>query len=193
MPDTPETSQKITASDVKKWVRLACNLFSTIIIAVLLVIVSVLYLPKLLGFREYNVLTGSMLPDYPIGSMVYVKEIPFEELKTDDVISYYINSDTVATHRIVELFPEEKKIVTKGDANTNKDAPISDDKVIGRVDFKVPYLGAFAVWLKTKAGLRSVILLFGVSVALIVVADLLSDKKAKRGTNSEIKNKNKES
>ena len=182
MPETPETSQKITASDVKKWARLACNLFSTVIIAILLVIVAVLYLPKLFGFREYNVVSGSMTPEYPVGSMVYVKETPFEELETGDVISYYVNTDTVATHRVVELYPEEKKIVTKGDANANKDAPISYDKVIGRVDFKVPFLGSFATWLKTKEGLRDVILLFAVSVALIVASDLLSEKKKKRGT-----------
>ena len=36
---------------------------------------------RLFGFQVYGVLTGSMTPAYPVGSLIYVRETSPEDLK----------------------------------------------------------------------------------------------------------------
>lgn len=54
-----------------------------------------------LGFRAYNVLSGSMEPELSKGDMVIVKAVPAEELQTGDIVTYYPTDEvgTTVTHR----------------------------------------------------------------------------------------------
>lgn len=73
-------------------------------------------------FRTLTVLTGSMAPTIPLGSVVLVVPVPIDEVAVGDVITYAIPVDDhrVVTHRVVEVL-EPGVVRTRGDANTADD------------------------------------------------------------------------
>ena len=87
---------------------------------------------------------------YHVGALIYVKEVDYRELESGDVITFMLDEDTVATHRIVEVVPDEEdasviRFRTKGDANTAEDGGLVHYKnVIGTPVFTIPYLGYLA-------------------------------------------------
>ena len=70
-----------------------------------------------------------------------------------------LNEDTVATHRIIEILPDEEdssvlRFRTQGDANDAPDGtPVHYKNVIGKPVFSVPYLGYFANFVQNPPGL----------------------------------------
>lgn len=144
-----------------------CKVLSTIIMVVLLILAVLLIGPKLLGFQGYAVLSGSMEPDIPVGSIVYDKEVEPETLKTGDVITYQLSDNTLVTHRIISIDENTEEIITKGDANDVEDgAPVSYSKVVGKMSFSVPLIGYITIYGKTKLGIAAVC---GVIVVLLLV------------------------
>ena len=80
--------------------------------------------------------TGSMEPEISAGDWIivkYDKNIELNDLVTFEHKGQYI------THRVIESY--NGTYVTKGDANSAKDAPISKDKIIGKVTKVLPHFG----------------------------------------------------
>lgn len=101
-------------------------------------------------FCAYVVLSGSMEPEIPTGSVVVVDGRK-KEWNPGDVITYR-RGNMVVTHRIVEK--SEEGYCTKGDANTEEDAGIVLEKqVIGNVIVALPWLGFGIVWLRQRGTL----------------------------------------
>lgn len=125
--------------------------FGTAMVAVVAMIAVVLVGLRLAGFRTFTVMSGSMTPEYPVGSLIYVKPVDYHELKVGDVISYVANDDkTVVTHRIAEIEVDANdssvwRFRTKGDANTTADAKLVHYKnVLGTPIIVLPFIGYFA-------------------------------------------------
>ena len=78
--------------------------------------------PRTGRYRTLTVLTGSMKPAYPPGSVVMVVPIPIDDVAVGDVVTYRIPVDDrrVVTHRVVKVV-EPGVIRTKGDANAARD------------------------------------------------------------------------
>ncbi len=106
-----------------------------------------------LGFRAYNVLSGSMEPELSKGDLVIVKAVPAEELQTGDIVTYYPTDEvgTTVTHRVVNTLMKDGQVLieTKGDAVDQTDPMFPGDAVIGVVVFHVPLLGAAVAWIQT--------------------------------------------
>ncbi len=125
---------------------------------------------RMFGLQIYTVLSGSMEPDYPTGSLVYIKETDPTALKVQDVITFRMANGTIATHRIIELVPDEQdphtvRFRTKGDANEIVDGSlVAYDSVIGKVVFCLPLLGYLAVFIMQPVGR-----VITIAVALILV------------------------
>jgi signal peptidase len=102
-------------------------------------------LPRAIGAVPLTILTGSMQPAYAPGDLVVSKPVDPATLRTGDVITFQPVSDDPAlvTHRVVGFAFGDgmTKIVTKGDANGVRDAPIVPAQVKGKVVYSVPYLG----------------------------------------------------
>ncbi len=81
--------------------------------------------PRSGAYRTLTVLTGSMSPKIPAGSVVVVTPMPAGAIKAGDVITYNapIEDGRVVTHRVVEARQRNFGIYvrTKGDANTHPD------------------------------------------------------------------------
>lgn len=163
-----------------------CKVLSTIIMVVLLILAVLLIGPKLLGFQGYAVLSGSMEPDIPVGSIVYDKEVEPETLKTGDVITYQLSDNTLVTHRIISIDENVEEIITKGDANDVEDgAPVSYSKVVGKMSFSVPLIGYITIYGKTKLGIAAVC---GVIVVLLLVnflPDIFKEDEKDSSENTE--------
>ena len=120
---------------------------SWIVVAVTVVLlVAFVLVPRATGSTPYTVLTGSMRPDLPPGTMVVVRPVDPAELSVGDVITYQLRSGEpeVVTHRIIEtvVTPDGLEFRTQGDAN---DAPDPDlvraVQVRGEVWYGAPLLG----------------------------------------------------
>jgi signal peptidase I len=97
-----------------------------------LMIAGLMLVPGLLGYQRYVIVSGSMEPAIPTGSVVYDEIVPVSELAVGDIITFvppaeYGLTDPV-THRIVEIEPAsgdhagKVQVRTKGDANEAPDA-----------------------------------------------------------------------
>ena len=80
--------------------------FRAVGIILLIAIIAIcvpLIVPKTMGYQLYTVVSGSMEPAIPTGSLVYVKYIQPEEIQTEDVIAFYgTDADgSIVTHRVV--------------------------------------------------------------------------------------------
>ncbi len=120
-------------------------------------------LPRIFGYEIYEVLTESMEPAISPGSVIYVTPTNGSQVEVDDIITFTIDSatDLVMTHRVVEVDSENKQLITQGDANDAVDeAPVSFDRVIGKVVFVLPLLAPFANFLQTTSGQLTCILIF---------------------------------
>lgn len=92
--------------------------------------------PKIFGFSNFAVLTGSMEPTINVGDEVIVKIT--KDVKTNDIITYRENNSFV-THRLIRI--EKNQLITKGDFNNAEDDPIDKDRVVGKVVLIIPFLG----------------------------------------------------
>ena len=67
----------------------------TIIIVLLFVLAGILVGPKLFGCNTYAVISGSMEPEIPVGSIVCSQKVEFADLKENDIILKYEYMDEV--------------------------------------------------------------------------------------------------
>lgn len=161
-------------------VKKICNILITIILIVMVITAGILLVPHLFGYKTYAVLSGSMENQYHVGSMVFVKPASAEEVKVDDVISFYLSGETVATHRVIAINSAEKTFQTKGDANEVADEnPVSFNSLIGRVSgTSVPYLGYFSIYIKTKQGIISGVCLILTIILLSILPELFTKEES---------------
>lgn len=160
-------------------VKKVCGLLNGIIILCLALIAILLLVPTALGYKSMAVISGSMEPDIPVGSVVIVKDVMPKNLKTGDVITYQISEGTMVTHRINSIDKDKEEIVTKGDVNDVADAnPVKYDRVIGKMAACIPLLGYISIYIKTPLGIAVVC---GIISALILLNFLPSIKENEEG------------
>ena len=130
------------------------NFIGTAIIIIVIVLCLSLIVPRVFGISSYTVLTGSMEPSVPVGSVVYAKAVEPSLLETGDIVVFYDGrNDIPVTHRVVENQTADSQIITKGDANdTNDITPIPYQNVIGKVVLHLPALGHLLALLGTLMG-----------------------------------------
>ena len=152
---------------------------------VLLVLVCCIGVPRFFGVNEFNILTGSMYPTYPVGSLVFVQPKDPSSIRPGEVVSYIMNSDLdIVTHRCVANDYDDKMLVTRGDANNSDDSPILYENVVGIVVFSVPYVGGVVDYLTNDNTGR----VLGVSIlvtvlCLTVLSEMLCSYLTKQSAN----------
>ena len=106
--------------------------------------------------------------------------MPAEEIIAGDVITFSVNpgSDTVATHRVVEVNKAEGSFKTKGDNNEAADInPVKYSQLLGRVQFSLPYLGYFYYFLGTMIGKITMIIVFLSLITLTVLLEKFLERR----------------
>ena len=152
-------------------------LFGKIIFGLILVLVIVVSIfPLLPPFKNYyhsrTVLTGSMGPKIPKGSVVINQWADQKNLKVGDVITYQHPSDKkiiYVTHRIVKIDKTGLlwRFETKGDANPAPDfGLITQAGTEGKVILTIPLIGYLIEFFKTPVGF---ILLVALPLLIFIV------------------------
>lgn len=80
--------------------------------------------PDLFGYKILQVMSGSMSGEFETGDTILIKKIGDESnLKIGDVVTYRIKTNTLVTHRIINITRtgESLSYTTKGDANNTED------------------------------------------------------------------------
>ena len=130
------------------------------------------------GITPYAVLSGSMEPTYPVGSVVYVKKVDPSTLQVGDAITYRLNDNVAVTHRIIEVHNEgELGFRTQGDANETVDGITPASAVIGKVVFGIPVLGFVSNYMQNPVGVLCVVGTSAVVLIISGVIDFLCTKK----------------
>ena len=94
------------------------------------------------GFSLFRVVTGSMEPELPVGSLLLCKKTPIDAIEEGDIVCFVSRSPEmmgrVITHRVVTIYDDQAgKILleTKGDANLSADGEfVTASNLIGRVN-----------------------------------------------------------
>lgn len=163
------------------------NFITTAILIVMLILVACLYIPKFFGISPLIVLSGSMEPEYPIGSLLYVNQHNLDDIKIGDAITFYIDESTLVTHRVVGIDESSCTYITKGDANeVNDGSPVSFDDVLGVPIMNIPKLGGVADWLSHKSGKIIYVTAIIVVTILMFMGDIIwSDDNEKENENDK--------
>ena len=171
---------------MSKTIKKVWNTVTTILVALVVILALLLVGVRLIGFQVFTVLSGSMEPTYHTGSLIYVKEAAREDIAVGDPITFRLTGDTVATHRVVAMVPDEsnpavQNYVTKGDANESEDGrPVSFDQIIGKPVFTIPYLGYLANFIQNPPGTYIALCGGAVLLLLVFLPDLLFDDKKEK-------------
>ena len=161
-------------------VKKVWGVFSTTIVVLVVIFAVLLVGARLFGIQVYSVISGSMEPEYPVGSLIYVKKVDPSEIKVDDVITYVLPSETPSTHRVVRIDEEKQRFYTKGDANETEDgAPVHFKNLIGTPVFKIPYLGYVAYYIQHPPGMYIAIAAGTILLILVFLPDLFKRDKKK--------------
>jgi signal peptidase len=127
--------------------------------------VLVLGIPLATGSTPLAVLTPSMEPALPPGTLVVVRPTAPEDVHLGDVLTYQMRAGNpdVVSHRVVEIHhvsTGELEFVTQGDNNAVPDSkPVTTPQIKGTVWYSVPFVGwtsilvgTYGDWLAPLAG-----------------------------------------
>lgn len=160
-------------------VKKVWSIVSTVLVVVLVLGAVFLMGSRLMGYRVYTVISGSMEPDISVGDLVYVKPVDPSTIQVGDDITFVLNEDlVVATHRVIRIDAEKKHIYTKGIANEIADTdPVHFKNVLGVVQFNIPLLGYVSDFIQNPPGMYITIAAGAVLIILVFLPDFLPRKK----------------
>lgn len=180
-----QNTAQIKSNNAKKILSLLQRTFFIVFVSIGIIIAGLQIVPRIMGYKPYVIISGSMEPEHKAGDLVFVKKTDPESIKEGDIISFKTEAaDTIITHRVVETYRNEKYFTTKGDANDKVDQKVVGyDDIIGTVRFSIPFVGFCYIILSWPSGqmlISAVILLL--ILCLYVLPELfISNGKVENG------------
>ena len=153
----------------------AWNIVSSILVGIVVLFAVFLMGSRLVGYQVFNVISGSMEPEYSVGDLIYVKKVNTKDIKVGMPITFVLNENlVVATHRVVEIDAENQHFYTKGDANETVDsAPVHFNNVIGVPQFSIPLLGYVSDFVQNPPGTYITVGVGAVLIFLVFLPDFI--------------------
>ena len=151
--------------------------------------------PRAPLFGAYVIISPSMVPNINVLDAVVTMRVDAEKLEKEDVITF-ISQDPAhrgitITHRIIgvmETSNGEYAYRTKGDNNNVEDKTlVSHDDVIGKVVFRIPYIGYLQQFLTSSFGWIAVIV---IPSLFIIISDIVKVFKLILGKDNSKKGDN---
>ncbi|MBO5301955.1 MAG: signal peptidase I [Peptococcaceae bacterium] len=159
------------------------NALTTTLVIIVVLLALLLAGPRLIGMDVFTVLSGSMEPTYHTGSLIYVKDVDPYKIEAGQVITFMLSEDTVATHRVIEVVPDETdssvvRFRTKGDANNAEDGSLVHYKnVLGTPVFTIPQLGYLANYIQNPPGMYLAISAGAILLMMVFIPDLFTGEE----------------
>lgn len=175
---------------LRPYIKIPLKIITYVIVALAVILAMMLAGVRVFNIQIYTVLSGSMEPEYPTGSLIYVKPVDPQTLEERDVITFNLVGNTTATHRIIKVVRDDDTgeligFITKGDANeiADGDEPLSPEKVIGTPVFVIPRMGYLATYIQSPPGCYYAIAAGAAAALIVTVIDYVTsdgDKNKKR-------------
>jgi signal peptidase len=140
------------------------------------------------AYRTVTMLTGSMRPTYPVGTILIDTPTATADLRPGQVLTYQIPIDDhrVVSHRILTVVHPSAGVTlvqTKGDANNGPDpwkARITD-RTVWTVRGRVPALGSVLLWLRQPSVLTVIRFLLPAALLVWVLYGVWAGPTTRRG------------
>lgn len=131
---------------MRKWLLNFIEITILVIISlacVVLIIQSTFLKNKsIFGYRSYVIASNSMYPVLEYGDVILVKEVDYDDIEINDIITYKgISGELegkIITHEVIDIFNEDdvKILKTKGRANTGVDPYVYEEQIYGRFVYR---------------------------------------------------------
>ncbi len=118
-----------------------------VILVLLAALAAAVLVPRFIGGTAFTVLTGSMAPTYPPGTLIVDRPVDPEDITIGSAVTFQIESgrSDVVTHRVIAVRTGangEPEFMTQGDANGAPDADWRPSAAVrGEVWYAIPHLG----------------------------------------------------
>lgn len=136
--DRFRTKEKIKNSDPRNIIPLT-----------ICVILAIWFAIGIFPIKPVAIASGSMEPELYVGDVVIIKKCNSSDVEEGDIIEYQMEGYTII-HRIKNKNQKNGQFIfrTKGDNNDSEDSePVSEEQLIGKVIFKIRFLGYPAIWI----------------------------------------------
>lgn len=165
-----------------------CLWFITILAMLAAAVVTV---PKLAGIWPYMILSSSMEPTIPTGSLVFVNTKD-KQAANGDIVTFSMTNgkdEITVTHRIVETTDEG--FITRGDNNEVNDLKLlTADRIVGTYATSVPYAGYIMSKITKKSLVVAIGWLFGAHLFGFVLGSITEDSETKDSRPKHIEDQN---
>lgn len=152
-----------------------CSVIGTLMLLTVILAAAPLTVPQYMGYEIYNVVSGSMEPTIPIGSVIYVKPTDPVEIEKGDIIAFQ-SGDSVIMHRVTDNKIVEGTFNTKGDANDSEDLnEVPYASLIGIVVRHIPVLGQLLILFGSTFGKICMICFAACGALLNILSGRFSD------------------
>lgn len=140
------------------------------------------------GFSLFRIITGSMEPELPVGSLIICQDTPISQIETNDIVCFRSKNPQIlgqiVTHRVVNITVSGDGAVlleTKGDANLSADAEyVTQDNLIGKVNYYSKdrnVMASFVNILSDKIGFLILILFPTLLIAGFILRSCISNMR----------------
>lgn len=143
----PDASPQTRSTEKGLLHYVGLGLSGALLLIVLVLAAVVIVVPRIAGATPLTILTSSMEPSLPPGTLIVVRPVDPVELAVGDVVTYQIRSGepAVITHRVIAISEStigERSFQFKGDNNSDPDPDlVVPDQIQGRVWYSVPFIG----------------------------------------------------
>lgn len=120
----------------------------SIIPLIIVIVLTIWFAIGIFPIKPVAIATGSMEKEIYAGDVVIIQKCTPKDVNVGDIIEYQMEGYTVI-HRILEKKQKngEFYFITKGDNNNAPDKEVREEQLIGKVIFKIKYIGYPAIWL----------------------------------------------
>lgn len=161
----------------RRLVPVLCNITGTLILLAVILFCLPITAAKIRGYEVYNVVSGSMEPAIPVGSVLYVEKTEPAEVAEGDVIAFR-SAGTVIAHRVLRNRVVEGEFVTKGDANQEEDMnPVQYQDLVGRVSSHYPVMGHLLFLYTSNVGKAYMVCFAACGAMLNILAARLRERR----------------
>lgn len=113
---------------------------------------------SIFGYRNYVIASNSMYPVFEYGDVILVKEVDYNDIEINDIITYQgISGELegkVITHEVIDIKYEDgvKILTTKGRANTGIDPEVYEEQVYGKFFYKLILISFISKIVRNELG-----------------------------------------
>jgi signal peptidase len=159
------------------------EIVSIVIVVALLTPAIIFAIPFIVdGYYSSVIMSSSMEPAIPIGSIVVVKRVNPDDVKVGNIIVFQ-RSDSKTLHRVIDKIVENGSYYfkTKGDANEDPDPWIvQPEQVQGSLLLTIPYYGYLIYFAGTPIGFILMVIIPAILLIANEIRKIIQLKKEKK-------------